>query len=519
MKKEFYLAVAGEKATKTDRGISVPAIAFVEGTQTPVGGKPANKSANQINTYSTNSNKWLDSGREIPFFESPHDLKGAYSNEDKIGLLGRFTSRPLTENDLPNEKFSDLVGKTAALTTIEITRPDAVENYNNGLIKEISVGVGNMGEGLQFFEASAVPWGAVRGAQLYGHPVMDGRDEVPKEEAQYVAAEQKPSDESDQEPKIYALTLDGAIAEREKFDDAMTDSLRMTTRLFVDVVHNIRKTTEAELAGRDRNGLINQALADLQTKVRTDLGIPPLTPLPAGENFMFDYSRPLSEIVGDLKKGEGAAQTAIASLQKESGLTAEQFTAALDPSGAESIEHYGLIVGAIQKQMTPKAESNALSPEVEERFSAMQTALSSAEATAKAAEEKLAALEAKSALTDRYTALRTKAAQLNAAGKLSAEAFLAFFPKGELLSDGIERFSAVPVEGQDKPMTLDEVEAQLNFVDKYGKAVVLGSVSGQDSVDTNHTSESDADVERYIKNHRTMTADEKAAALAELKSA
>lgn len=490
MRTQHYLAaIAPGSVEETDQGIRVRALAFVEGTQTPVKGRASTKTGKQLETYAANTNSWIDSGREVPFFESPHDLGAdGYSNQNKIGRLEAFTAQPIAESDIPSDKFKDLIGKTGIFTQAEITRDDAIAKYRKGLIKEISVGLGDMGNGPQIFEASAVPWGAVRGAMLFGHPIIaEGEDE-----------------DEDEAPEVFSLTMEGAIAERSYRDSSADYEIERLSDLLTQVIRSIKTAPDSELIGRDRQQLMAQAINDFSTKLRQDLGLTALAPVPVGESFMkFQYSgKPLVTIFEELKAGGEAAKDAIAELSQETNVSPEAFTKALTPGTSAEVETYGLIVGAIAKRMDKgAATTNALSPEIEQRFTALQTQVETFAQRAQAAETALAGMKLRQQVGDRYMSIKAQAGRLNAAGKLSAAAYSAYFPADEQFSSAVERFSATPVEGAEQTTTLDEIAATLNYLEKFGTAIQTGSISGQDPIAAKGSSElseqEKADIQRF----------------------
>ena len=514
MKKFHYLAaVRSDSITETEQGIRVPVLAFVSGESQPVGGRKSTRTVKEVQSYCRVSNSWLDSGEEIPFFGSPHDLKGSYDTRDKIGLVGKFSARKITEEDLPNDKFRDLVGKTGAFSTAEILDDEAIAQYRKGLISKVSVGLGDVGKGAQFFELSAVPWGGCRGAMLYGHPLMDIGDTETTE----VDDEQKPEG-----VKIYALTMDGAIAERSgRYESPNSDAIYDLTNGFQQVLANIQTTADAELLGRDRRQLMAAALTDFSTMLRAKLGLTDLTPVPSGENFMFDYGRALPEVLEGLKAGGDAVKSEISSLAEGTALTAEQFTAALDPAAAKP-EHYALVIGAIAKKMeAPAATTTALDPAVEQRFSLLQSQVTQVTGRAEAAEAELAKMRQRQVVGDRFTALKARAGQLTQQGKLTKHQYFQFFPEKEAFSAAVDRFMLSPSEataaGHEKHETLDAIEAKLDFAATLEANVQTGSVVGAEDIQESEMSDADlARVERFIKNNTRMSEQERERALAAL---
>ena len=205
--KQSYGLMNFSRAEKSESGLKVRALTFVEGTHTDALGKRRTYSQSAIKSYADNSNAWLDSGEEIPIFDSSHDMEpGGYTNKNKIGLVsGHFSTQIITEEMLPKPQFRDLVGKLGLYADTELTRPDAIANYHRKLIKPISVGMGSFGKGPQIFEISVVPFGAVRGAMLFSHSLGAISDDW----------EEDGDDSGVPERKIFALTLDGAIAEKQ----------------------------------------------------------------------------------------------------------------------------------------------------------------------------------------------------------------------------------------------------------------------------------------------------------------
>lgn len=458
-KRRSHGLVLFSAATESGDGLQVPALAFVEGTHVDALGKKRTYSRSALQVYATNSNSWLESGDEIPVFDSPHDLgPDGYSNKNKIGLCGKFSAQLITPEMLPKPEFSDLVGKLGLYTNVALKRADAIEGYHRKLIKPISVGLGNVGRGTQVFEMSAVPFGAVRGAMLFSHPMSviaaaadDDDDDQPDLEV--------PESSEPSEPQIFALTLEGAIAEKKNNSEMDSYEVEKLTNLFSRVIRAVKGTTETELLGRDRQTLMAQAINDLSDRLRTLLNVSAIMPpvIAAGDETF-------------TKATGGTMQT--------------------DPD--DSTE---------QPTQPTQAVTN---PDIEARFSALEGRISAADGRAEAAEAALAKMQAAKRTGDRYLSLKNQASRLNLAGKFSRAAFVAFFPAEEQLSDAIVRFSATPkAEGaapdaeDDETLTLDEIEAALKYAAKFGQTVQVGSISGGDALPTLAGPEDDQDMARF----------------------
>ena len=426
-------------ATETDEGVTVPALSFVEGTHVDAAGIKRTYSQASIRKFAKNSNAWLESGEEIPLFESPHDAApGGYSNKDKIGLVtGKFSARTITQEMLPKPEFSDLVGKLGLYAEVQITRPDAIANYHRKLIKPISVGLGSFGKGPQVYEISAVPFGAVRGAMLFSHPMTSVLGDLDLDEDLAEVSEQE--DSGTPERQTFALTLEGAIAERENHNHVGSFEIERLTDTFRSVIRSIKGTTEAELQGRDRQTLMAQAVNDLGERLRKYLGITTLPPVTAGGTFAKSTENSSEETMPDENTTDGSAAAV------ESSEDSTQFNA---------------------------------------RFAALEQKTESAISRAEAAEAKVALYERNQATGDRYLRLRQRASALNTQGRFSRAAFLEYFPEGEQLSDAVARFSRLRGEAEgeeaEEQASLDDFEAALNYAEKFGRTVATGSISGND---------------------------------------
>lgn len=445
LQSKHFLGLLTEQTEAVETGIKVLALAFVEGEQTDALGNTQKFTAAALKKLAKQSNAWLDSGEEIPLFESSHDLESdGYSNRHKKGLvIGPFLTQKITEELIPKPEFSDLIGKTGLYTWIEILDEDAIDKYQRKLIKPISVGIGDMGQGQMIYEVSIVPWGAVRGAMLFGR--------------------------SPEKPKVHALTLGGAMAEAEGMWSPLYDQMESLLWKFQQVVINITNTSDEELAGRDRDALKRQAISDLTTQLNETLGIQSLPTVPVLA------SKPMS------------------------GNTAKKKTTETVTPTPEPVE------AAPESDSTP--DVNARFAALESRVTTAETRADAADARAEAAEQELAIFKKNQAIGDRYLRLKQWASKLNTVGKFSKAAYLAFFPEGEQLSDAVVRFSRAPVEGEEAGVNLDEIEAALKYADKFATPVTVGSVVGSDPLGEGPTvdaakAEEEADMDRFERNRK-----------------
>lgn len=443
---KHFLGLLTEQTEALEKGIKVLALAFVEGEQTDALGSTEKFSAAKLKKFAKNSNAWLESGEEIPLFESSHNLEAdGYSNRNKVGLVtGPFTTQVITEELLPKPEFSDLIGKTGLYTYIEFLDENAIDRYQRKLAKPISVGLDDFGMGRMVFEISLVPWGAVRGAMLFGR--------------------------NPEKPKIHALTLDGAMAESEGMWSPLYDQIEDLCWRFQKVVMNITNTSDEELAGRDRNALKRQAIADLDSKLKEILGIQTLPTVPVLA------SKPMS---GQAKK---------------------QTTETVEP------------VIETDEIQEGNQDINARFMALESRVTTAETRADEADARAEAAEKELAVFKKNQTISDRYLRLKQWASKLNTLGKFSKAAYLEFFPEGEQLSDAVARFNRTPAEGEEAAgVSLDDIEAALKYADKFATPVTTGSVAGSDPLPVHPTAdanqaEHEADMARFERRRNPQKA-------------
>lgn len=497
-------------------GLIVPTLTFVEGTHVDALGKKRIYSQSAIRKYESNSNSWLDSGEEIPIFDSSHDFEpGGYSNKNKVGLVeGRFSSRIITREMLPKPEFEDLIGKLGLYTNVGLRRPDAIASYKQKLIKPISVGLMSLGKGVQVAEISIVPWGAVRGAMLFSRDINAFADEWEEEDDDSGTPENKPT------RRIFALTLDGAIAER-KGDDESSYAIERLTATFARVISSIRNTTDAELLGRDRQQLIADAIEDLGDRLRKDLNVPQLLPVVA-QDTSGAFQQMLAHLIDRRIEAGNTRDKIVAQLAKATELDAGEVEALLsDPDAtlaeddfqafaAHLIQSGKATMGTEEKEKPTDEGTQAT--EVEARFSALEGRINQTEKRAETAEAELARYKRNQEIGDRYLRLKQEAAALNVAGKFSRAAFLEYFPESEQLSDAVAKFSRVgsgeseegeqSSEGETETVSLDDIEAALKYAKKFGRAIKAGSVSGDDPlpahpVSSTAAAEDEADMARF----------------------
>jgi len=424
------------QAETVDAGVLVPALLFTEGDFVDGAGNKGSYSRADLNKIVRSTSKYYHAGGEIPIFESNHDFDGGYQNGNKIGRLAvdeGLTVEQITEDNLPDPRFTDLIGRFGIFGHGLITRTDAVERYQQMLIKPLSIAFdpsGKFTEGHKWsiFEVSAVPWGAVRGAMFFGkYPTIAGPTP----------------------PTKMALTLEGAMAEYEThYGDPMDEESGQLLMVFNSVLQAIRHTTEEELLGRDRNELMRQAVADLSAKLTEMLGVQRAAPPPVVASKFTQGEPPMAEDI--------------------TPATPEETTT---PPKAEAVDMSGLM-----------ARIEAL----EAKNTELESAVTQQANRAEEAEQVAQRLSFERQVSDKVTRLRNWAQKLVRLGKLTPAAYAEWFPETEEHSDAIARFSRpAGDEAEAGEAQLAEIEAALKYTDKHVAPVKFGSAIGGQPIGDN----------------------------------
>ena len=390
----FSLAWLKTQATEVEGGILVPALLFTEGEFIDGNGKEGKYTKKNLDQIVKGTLAYHQSGQDIPIFESNHDFgTEGYTNSNKIGLLSidaGLTVERITEDNLPDPRLTELIGKWGIFGHGLITRTDAIERYHQLLIRPLSIAFdpsGEFTEGNKYaiFEVSAVPWGAVPGARFFGKfPASD-------------FAEDKPN--GDSKPRLFALTLDGAIAEMDRGYEGFDEPLMEVLWAFESVIRNVRNTTAEELQGRDRMQLMRAAIDDLSERLRDVLGVGRDAPPPVSLN----------------SRGVQMAD--------------EPNTPVVTP-----------------EPESPPVEDSPDTTDLLARIEALEAANQASEERATKAEAETAELKELQVLGDRVQALKDRASAALKSGRMTPAKFKQLFPEAETLRNTALRFFK-PVEG------------------------------------------------------------------------
>lgn len=225
---------------------------------------------------------------------------------------------------------------------------------------------------------------------------------------------------------IYALSLQDKIVDVQA-QQAM-ERIHDVWWAFRDLVAEIMRAEVEELEGQTKQQLISQAVTDFSNEMRSRLGVATPPPAPAVEPIvlpMFSKGKPM------------------------------------DKDQNQNVQ---------DEPKTPE-----LPAQYAAQFTQMQTDLSNFAAENKALKERLERQEHKDATAAHYSALRRRGEELRSAGKLTPAAFTKLF--GTDVSSAVQRY-AFPVEGE--KMTLDKVEAQLDYVEEFAAPVKFGTTKPGD---------------------------------------
>jgi hypothetical protein len=235
--------------------VTIRALLFYEGTHTDSIGKKLKVSADRIYKMAEATNAYLASGRRAKFF-ADHE----YSQKNVLGsIVGDVEAQIIAET--PHPGMDDLIGKVGLYAQVQIAGEENVTAYNDGRIKEISVGIDIKGDSFGFpdaiYELSAVGIPALAGAALFG------------------------------------LTIGDTVAEIE-----VSQNLWKEWDLFTGTLQNIGNATPEELGDRTAQDLKAQAVEDFAARLRVRfpaINSPPPNPDPLTTVPLFSANIMLTE--------------------------------------------------------------------------------------------------------------------------------------------------------------------------------------------------------------------------------
>lgn len=221
-----------------DGSITKSALVFVEGEHQDNRGRSWATNSSFIEKLVENTNRAFEEGKHIPI------LKDHVKTVDaEIGVLDApLEARIITEEDLPNKRDRDLIGKLGVFCDgIVLKAKDVVERVKSGLNRTISPGIDMSNVLLK--EISLTPTPAIKSLSLFseGSGVMDG---------------------------IY--TLDDADAMSQDEEDLKEEFEDLSCKFYC-VVKNIMKS--ADELGEEADVMIEKAFADYEIRLRDLFGL------------------------------------------------------------------------------------------------------------------------------------------------------------------------------------------------------------------------------------------------------
>lgn len=208
--------------------VNTSALLFYEGSHTPQSGRGKSYKKADLEKIVAKTNAYLASGRRIKLYASQIDH--GINQQAAIGVLaGELRLEEITEASLPLPGLTELVGKFGIFGNVQILDSGAIEQYQKGLLKELSIGLGSDGI---IYEVSAVSIPALAGAALFS----DG-----------------------EETEKFALTtLKDALAQQQREGD-LEDLL--------DAFKELMESLDEQISS-DVDQLKQQAIADLASQLQ-----------------------------------------------------------------------------------------------------------------------------------------------------------------------------------------------------------------------------------------------------------
>jgi hypothetical protein len=193
----------------------------------------------RLELIANNTNSLFENGTRIPILEDHNKTQSS-----TIGDLNSIVEvRPITDEDLPDGQFQNLIGKLGIFASdILIKSKKAIQQAAEGLLDTISPGIDIMDNCIR--EISVTPTPAIVGMRLFH------RDDEAK----------------------FALTWEEAEEKNEQFDK-VKESLNSLHSLFLDLVENITVSNEEEREGSTIEDLLFQAISDYSSRIAQTLNI------------------------------------------------------------------------------------------------------------------------------------------------------------------------------------------------------------------------------------------------------
>jgi hypothetical protein len=295
---QIFTTAAAAADTSAGSGLRVRALCAYEGKFTSGNGVAKTFTKKLLQAMVTASNEHLKSGVPTPLFISNHD----YTQNHKVGTIeGPFEGQVITESDLPHPDLKDLIGKFGIFTTVRLVKEEAIEDYNLGLLKAISMGVDFSGQLFPknaIYEISFPGFSAIPGAQLFnfGGEGMQLDFAAMAQEAIQLA-----------EGGVFALTLKDKMAQQN-----LMPKLYGLFDAFTSVIRDI---IDSDRDDEEKDDLIQQAISDLAVGFTSKLRVSDLAQMSGVSSG--DNSPEGSETVDDFDDLEDEDMATNAELEQQ----------------------------------------------------------------------------------------------------------------------------------------------------------------------------------------------------------
>lgn len=227
--------------TKDETGLHKRALIAYEGEHTDATGRPHTFTAQRLTTIVANSNKFYNSGADIPVLVN-HDRK------DPLKIIGSvespFEARTITEEDLPNPRAKELIGKVGIFCNdLVVKAQDYITNVEQKLVKSVSMGLDLLSETIK--EVSMVTLPAMKHAVVFRKANKKANFSTSWEEYENSGVDEE--------------------AVKEKFE-TFTEGLW-------DILKAIFEADDADLSGKDPSQLTDAAFEGFKQRVVNLLGL------------------------------------------------------------------------------------------------------------------------------------------------------------------------------------------------------------------------------------------------------
>jgi hypothetical protein len=301
--------------------LQVRCLLFYEGKHTSMEGAATTYNAAKIRAIAGATNKWMAGGRRVKLYAGSQDHY--ISQSSTIGFLtGDVTAEEISADNLPLPGLTDLVGKVGIFGMVQISGAANVDQYRDGRLKELSVGITPNNE---IVEVSAVSIPSLAGAALFS----TGSPPSPEQAIGHFKA-----------MLAYALTLSDQLQE-----DAIERAQMQLWDLFhafMDTLFDIRETASEnpdQLNGETPEALRTKAVEEYITQLRNRLQVsaPAPTPEPLTTIPLFGKNMNLEQMAAQIKtleEGKTATEQQLAAQNRQLALFSrreslgDRFTAA-----------------------------------------------------------------------------------------------------------------------------------------------------------------------------------------------